>query len=280
MPFIGGTIHLSDAEVAALAPVSPPPPPPVASSGLWTEYDGAFLGNRTYYAIGCDANGKPTAGAAEAIAYRSQVVSPTLAYAIWGDSIEHHAVVRCSDGRDWSVCLGYGDGSTGRESSGMFWALETIRAEWTDGAGFVADVSRILPPGATGTPDVPNIIPASGHGRMRQWFYIWRDPNQAGGGRDRPAYWQADLEFGGVVDNPCWTGEGSRSRLAIVMREAWWDPVVGWVRGYASTLPWIGDTIVDPGPITYRGWQAYGKSAGIIWRYMYDDFAEAVTRFV
>ncbi len=186
----------------------------------------------------------------------------------WGESVEHHGVRHCG-GEDWYWLEGYSPvGSLEALPSSVLprWPVETVRAEWINvDAGTLEDVTGLCRSSAllqaNGQPYLPNLLPSSGHFRIRVWGWVWTVS-----ARERRWYWQADLTFGLSVFNPCWQGSGSSTRRAFEMREVWWDDN-GLVRGTLPHLPWVGEFPADPGVAAYTWTATYGKDAGPLWTF-------------
>jgi hypothetical protein len=259
-----------DADINVLTPdVAPiPVPTPTPSAGLWTEYCGAWFGNKTFHTVAVDANGVPPPGPLVPGAIYVSLAVPGEGEAVWGTSGEHYRVMTATDGVQWGVVYAYENVNLSQR-----YPLETVRAEWINlTTGVVKDIANVTP-GKSGTVMCPLIIPNSGKFRLREWFWTC-NPD---GSRANSAFWQADFEFGIVYTNHAWTGDGPQMRQCFKMLEAWWDAGGGWIRGHSSpaALPWANGAPAEV-TIIYDGWQAFGRGAGILWAYQYPDYKIAL----
>ena len=130
--------------------------------------------------------------------------------------------VRDCEGKRWSFLLAFHDGA-------HVYALENAKTT-LDG--------HVLNCPQDGVPYQPFDFPADGTQEVEQWGYIHGDD----GSRVFSFYWKATFTYGTQATNPCWIGDGPKTRPVIVQREVWWDSSGGWVRGHPinpNDLPWV-----------------------------------------
>jgi hypothetical protein len=264
------TVSVLTSQVSALTADVPP------VGELYSSYNSAFLGTRTYYPVGVDGSGVPGNPPVAANPFLSQAVDATHGVVIWGTSTEHHALLADArgGGEVWGALQHYGSSA----DPTIAYPEEVVKCDWTNlGTGVVRDMAGFTV-GPVGGIMCPQVLPASGTWRIRQWGYAWSAPPPVGS-RQQAFYWQADYTFGQVIRNAAWVGDANNNRLAIRYSEAWWDAVNGWApdTGTAPSLPWINGqpAIVN---VTYAGWGAFGKGAGTLWAHQYPDYKVALAR--
>src|SRR5438552_11025064 len=143
--------------------------PAAGAGGLWTEYNAAYFGDKTFHVVNVDQSGAPlhdSSGATEpGQVHVSVACPPGEGYVIWGSSGEHYKLVTGPDGVEWGVCTSFED-----VASGQRYPIETVLAQWINlDTGVVRDIRNVTP-GKSGNVMSPQIIPSSGRYSIREWF--------------------------------------------------------------------------------------------------------------
>ena len=148
-------------------------------------------------------------------------------------------------GRKWSFLMGFVD-----DRVGQTWPLQNVKTLFN---GVLLDCPQ------DGAPYQPWDIPADGRDVVEQWGTV---------ANNQQFYWKAEFIYGTTADNPCWLGDGPKTRPVIVQREVWWSSNGGWVRGkptHAEALPWVDGKPVDI-EVTMDWEVKNAQDAGILWR--------------
>ena len=148
-------------------------------------------------------------------------------------------------GRRWSFLVGFEDARVNQT-----WHLRNVKTLFN---GVLLDCPQ------DGAPYQPWDIPADGRDVIEQWGTV--EGNQQ-------FYWKAEFIYGTVATNPCWIGDGPKTRPVIVQREVWWSSNGGWVRGHptdTTKLPWIDGQPVSPGDVVMEWEVKNAQDAGILW---------------
>lgn len=154
--------------------------------------------------------------------------------------------VRVCSGMRWSFLLAFQNDATHQ-----VYHLQNVR---TTLDGKEVDCGQ-----QDGAPYQPFDIPLDFQQTVEQWGYVLNP------GAPVPYYWKATFTYGQTRENPCWLGNGPKTRSVIVQHEVWWDGGGGWTRGHASTLPWIDGRPAAVAPT--MDWETdTAIDAGTMWR--------------
>lgn len=161
---------------------------------------------------------------------------------------EQNDVRECM-GKRWSFLIGFED-----DAAHAFYKLENVK---TTLDGQVLDCPQ------DGVPYQPYDLPADGRQVVEQWGYV----HGADGSRALEFYWKAEFVYGTVATNPCWIGDGPKTRPVISQSEVWWDSGGGWTRGgpvVPGQLPWQGGA---PNKVdVFYGWEIKNaQDAAMLW---------------
>lgn len=147
----------------------------------------------------------------------------------WGASVEHWRTRDCN-GKVYAWVDAY-ESLTARAVYPIETVLDTVGgadlSACTDGAAFAP-------------------LDLTGPVVTEQWFKIWDATHTYW----RPGYWRGEFRPLPAVVNPCQAG---RALPAVELREVWWDPAAGWVRGLPKrpgALPW-SDADKNPNPVAW-----------------------------
>lgn len=165
----------------------------------------------------------------------------------WTATQSEQSDVRYCEGKRWSFLLAFHDGD-------HVYKLENVK---TTLDGHVLDCPQ------DGAPYQPFDFPADGTQEVEQWGYVHGDD----GSRVFAFYWKATFTYGTQATNPCWIGDGPKTRPVIVQREVWWDSGGGWVRGHPinpKDLPWVNGQPVKV-PVAMDWEIKNAQDAGILW---------------
>jgi len=257
--------------IDALTPDTGPAAP------VFTQFSAAYLGNLTYYRCNVDASGNPTSPSV--FSHIVDQSTPSYGRIIWGASGEHHELISVG-AEQWGIVQAFEN-----MSNGAVYGLETVKADWGPLGGPYKDINYVCPSGApNGTPECPQVLPASGMYRIRIWLWTYNSlvDSHLPPARQNPGYAEQLFTFGTQVSNPAWQGGGATTRLGLKFSEVWWDPGGGWLRGTCPRLPWVQSgttwTVQDPGNPTYQGYEVMGLGTGIMWRYDVAGYATALTK--
>jgi hypothetical protein len=165
----------------------------------------------------------------------------------WTATQSEQSDIRYCMGKRWSFLLAFLDGP-------HRYALENVKTTLDD---VVLDCPQ------DGAPYQPFDLPADGTQVVEQWGYVHGDD----GSRVFQFYWRASFTYGTQATNPCWQGDGPKTRPVIVQREVWWDSGGGWTRGHPAQegqLPWV-----DGAPVKIDVVSDFeiknAQDAGILW---------------
>jgi hypothetical protein len=214
-----------------------PPPPPVQTNAPTTvdRYLPFYFGGRVKGTI-TRLNGEP---------YTEWFAQPGLIK--WNPLDEEVMEQRYCMGRRWSFLTGFVDHRVEQT-----WHLQNVKTLFN---GVLLDCPQ------DGAPYQPWDIPADGRDTVEQWGTV--EHNQQ-------FYWKAEFIYGTVADNPCWIGDGPRTRPVIVQREVWWSSNGGWVRGKPASGDMTQTPWVDGKPVSIdvvMEWEVKNAAdAGILWR--------------